>query len=168
LRHVYRRHVDTVYAFFAYSVSETTAEDLTSTTFEKVLKAWDSFDARLGSERTWISAIARNVLMDHFRRERVRATVSTDAHPALLEALDSVTDEHVERLLTAAELRELLAVLGERERQVLALRFGADLQAADIAEVLDLTSANVHQILSRSLRRLREEAEREGGLRSNA
>jgi RNA polymerase sigma-70 factor (ECF subfamily) len=167
LRGVYQRHVDAVYAFFAYSVADPVAEDLTSTAFEKVLKAWPSFDSARGSERTWILAIARNVLMDHFRRERYRKTVSTDAHPALLDALEAVGDG-VERVLASSEVRELVSGLGEREREVLALRFGADLQAADIAELLGLSASNVHQILSRCLRRLREDAEREGGIRSSA
>lgn len=166
LRGVYQRHLHAVYAFFAYSVTEPTAEDLTSNTFEKVLKSWATFDESRGSERTWIMAIARNVLMDHFRRERHRQTVSTDAHPALLEALGSVDDEYIERVLSSAEIRGLLEGVGERSRQVLALRFGADLQAVDIAEVLGLTAANVHQILSRSLRQLREAAER--SIRSSA
>jgi DNA-directed RNA polymerase specialized sigma24 family protein len=39
-----------------------------------------------------------------------------------------------------------------------ALRYAADLPAAEIAEIVGLSSANVHQILSRSLRRLREAA----------
>jgi RNA polymerase sigma-70 factor (ECF subfamily) len=164
---VYRRHIQAVYAFFAYSVPEPTAEDLTSNTFEKVLRSWSQFDATRGSERTWILAIARNVLMDHFRREKHRQTASTDANPVLLEALNSVTADHVERILTTAEIRDLLEPLGERARQVLALRFGADLQANDIAEILGLSAANVHQILSRSLRQLREAAEGERDLRSS-
>jgi DNA-directed RNA polymerase specialized sigma24 family protein len=43
---------------------------------------------------------------------------------------------------------------------VLALRYGADLKAEDIAALTDLTTANVHQILSRTLRKLRTAADR--------
>jgi RNA polymerase sigma-70 factor (ECF subfamily) len=48
-------------------------------------------------------------------------------------------------------------VLGDREREIIALRFGADLPASEIATLTGLTLANVQQILSRSLRRLRSE-----------
>ena len=48
-----------------------------------------------------------------------------------------------------------LGQLGEREREIVALRFGGDLSGPEIAVLTGLTLANVQQILSRSLRRLR-------------
>ena len=56
-----------------------------------------------GPERAWVLAIARNLLTDHYRRQRHRDTVSTDEHPLLLDALSS--DDWVERRLTHAELQ---------------------------------------------------------------
>ncbi len=57
------------------------------------------------------------------------------------------------------ELERALGVLGERDRELIALRYGGDLTGAEIAEVTGLSLANVQQILSRSLRRMREELE---------
>ena len=157
LSRLYREHVGAVYGFFAYSLRAPAAEDLTSATFERVLRSWSRYDPRRGGERGWILTIARNLLVDHYRRQSHRDAVSTDEHPGLLAGL--VTgDEPLERALEADELRTWLSVLGERERQIVALRYAADLQAAEIAAIVDLTAANVHQILSRSLRRLREAA----------
>ncbi len=157
LSRLYREHVGAVYGFFAYSLRGPAAEDLTSATFERVLRSWAAYDARKGSERGWILAIARNLLVDHYRRQSHRDAVSTDEHPALLEGL-TTGEEPLQRALDADELRGWLSVLGEREQQILALRYAADLPAAEIAVIVGLTSANVHQILSRSLRRLREVA----------
>lgn len=154
LQQVYRVHVGAVYAFFAYSVSPTTAEDLTASTFERVIRAWDSYDLERGSVKTWVLAIARNQLMDHYRRQRHRDWVSTDEHPALLSSLQG--DDWLEQHLTADEVGSWLSELGEREREVLALRYGSDLPANEIAELMGLSPANVHQIASRSLRLLRE------------
>jgi RNA polymerase sigma-70 factor (ECF subfamily) len=156
LRRVYREHVDAVFAFFAYSIPQELAEDLTASTFERAIRAWQAFDPRKGSERAWLLTIARNLLMDHYRRQRHRDTVSTDEHPGLLEG--AAADDWLERRLTLAELQEWLGQLGQREREVLALRYGADMRAADIANVLELSEANVHQIVSRALRRLRQAA----------
>ena len=158
LTRVYREHVSAVYAFYAYSLRPAAAEDLTSATFERVLRSWGKFDPARGSERAWILAIARNQLVDHYRRQSRRDAVSTDEHPGLLETLIA-GEEPLERVLSADELRGWLAVLGERERQIVALRYAADLPANEIAEIVGLSSANVHQILSRSLRRLREAAD---------
>lgn len=60
-----------------------------------------------------------------------------------------------ERFAGSPELVEALACLDEREREVLALRYGGDLTGAEVAAVLGLSVANVQQISSRSLRRLR-------------
>jgi RNA polymerase sigma-70 factor (ECF subfamily) len=154
LRRVFTEHVGAVYALFAYSVDAATAEDLTSATFEKVLRSWRRYDAAKAAERTWILAIARNTMIDHFRRQSHRDAASTDEHPGLLEQL--ATEDFTQRHLDADELRSLLSILGDREREIIALRYGADLPANDIAHLLGLTSANVHQIISRSLRKLRE------------
>jgi RNA polymerase sigma-70 factor (ECF subfamily) len=158
LRRVFTEQVRAVYAFFAYSVDAATAEDLTSATFERVVRFWHRFDPKLGNERTWILAIARNLLTDHFRRQGRAESVSVDEHPGLLEQLGAL-DPGLERSLSVEELRRWLAPLGPREREILALRYGADLEGVEIARMLDLTPANVHQILSRSLRRLRELAQ---------
>ena len=155
---MFREHVGAVYAVFAYSVDAATAEDLTSATFEKVIRSWRRYDPAKAGERTWIIAIARNTMIDHFRRQSHRDASSLDEHPGLLDHL-AAGDDFTQRHLDADELRSLLAVLGEREREVLALRYAADLPAADIAELLGLSAANVHQIISRSLRRLRASAE---------
>ena len=57
------------------------------------------------------------------------------------------------------ELAAGLERLGRREREVIALRFGGDLTGPEIAQLTGLTLANVQQLLSRSLRRLRAELE---------
>ena len=53
------------------------------------------------------------------------------------------------------ELAAALATLSDREREVVALRYGADLTGPQIAELKELSLANVQQILSRSLRQMR-------------
>ena len=57
------------------------------------------------------------------------------------------------------ELATALAELAPRDREVLALRFGGDLNGPEIAAMTGLTLANVQQILSRSLRRLHKRVE---------
>jgi RNA polymerase sigma-70 factor (ECF subfamily) len=159
LRRVYREHVDAVYAFFAYALPRGHAEDLTSATFERVVRHWSRYDAAKASERTWILAIARNLLTDHHRRRRHRDALSLDEHPVLLDTL--AADDELGRRLDRDEVRSWLVGLSERERDLLALRYGADLTARDIAGLTELSEANVHQILSRALRKLRQRTERQ-------
>ena len=64
--------------------------------------------------------------------------------------------EVVGRMLGRRRRSGPLDELSPRERDVLAMRYGADMTAAEIGRALDLTEANVHQINSRALRRLRQ------------
>ena len=159
LLQVYRDNVRAVYAFFTYSVSHETAEDLTATTFEHVVRAWSRYDPEQAQPRTWIMAIARNLLIDHFRRQSHRGAISLDGHPALAASLASCDDPAAD-CMSLDVVRDWLGRLGPREREVLALRFGADLAAAEIARHLGLSEGNVHQISSRSLRRLHDQLPR--------
>jgi RNA polymerase sigma-70 factor (ECF subfamily) len=155
---VYDDEIWSVYGFFAYRLPTVAdAEDLTQRTFERALRAWGRFDPERAPVRVWLLTIARNLLIDHYRadvwgREQAIEEVpegelgSELAHP----------DLGIE-----PELAEALAELVPRDREVLALRFGGDLNGPEIAAMTGLSLANVQQIISRSLRRLR--ARLEGG-----
>jgi RNA polymerase sigma factor (sigma-70 family) len=155
---VYDRHVWHVYGFFGYRVnSRHEAEDLTQLTFERALRAWKRFDPSRASPLTWLLAIARNLLIDHFRRS---GPVPVDPLDDLPELVGSVEDPAVG---LAPDLERALDALGDRDREVIALRYGGDLTGPEIAEITGLTLANVQQILSRSLRRLRAQLQGEDG-----
>jgi RNA polymerase sigma-70 factor (ECF subfamily) len=149
----YDEHVWAIYGFFAYRVrNRADAEDLTQQTFERALRAWHRFDPERGSQGTWLLAIARNLLIDHHRADRGHRN----------EPIDEVGDERLGSHLADPDLglepalAGALAELRPRDREIVALRFGGDLTGAEIADMTGLTLANVQQILSRSLRRLRE------------
>src|SRR3954451_4369194 len=88
LGRIYNEHVRAVYSQFAFSVAPEVAEDLTSATFERVIRSWHRYDPSRASERTWILAIASNLLRDHYRRQRLRAGPSLDQSPQLLAVLE--------------------------------------------------------------------------------
>jgi RNA polymerase sigma-70 factor (ECF subfamily) len=154
LEAVYRAHVASIHGFFSYSVGRDLAEDLTAATFERVVRSWGRFDASRSGERTWIYAIARNLLTDHLRRQRHRSGPSLDEHPALLDGIAS-SEDPAQRTLDADAVSAWLRELPPRAREVLALRYCADYSVAEIARIMGLTEANVHQICSRALRQLR-------------
>jgi RNA polymerase sigma-70 factor (ECF subfamily) len=142
-----------VYGFFGYRVSSRAdAEDLTQLTFERAMRAWDRFDPNRGSARTWLMSIAHNLLIDHYRRDRTAQQEPVEDHPAHRELRAEEPDIGLSPDLAAA-----LEGLGDRDRELVALRFGADLTGPEIADLTGLSLANVQQILSRSLRKLRAE-----------
>lgn len=153
----YDAAVDHVYGFFAYRVKcRADAEDLTQRTFERALRAWERFDPERAPVGVWLLAIARNLLVDHYRADRSPRQDSLEEIPAG----DLGTEMPAPDLGIEPELAEALATLSPRDREILALRFGADLNGPEIAELTGLSLANVQQILSRGLRRLRVRLEK--------
>lgn len=153
---VYDEEVGNIYGFFAYRLSSIAdAEDLTQQAFERALRGWERFDPERAPARVWLLAIARNLLIDHYR-----ADVGSRQR-----AIDDVPDGELGSELPEPdlgiepELASALAELAPRDREILALRFGGDLSGPEIATMTGLTLANVQQILSRSLRRLRTRLE---------
>jgi RNA polymerase sigma factor (sigma-70 family) len=152
---VYDEHVWQVYGFFAYRMrNRADAEDLTQQTFERALRAWSRYDASKASVGTWLIVIARNLLVDHHRADRSSRRQPLDeldaGHGALVDRSAGEPDLGLE-----PDLERALASLGPRDREIVALRFGGELSGPEIAQATGLSLANVQQILSRSLRRMR-------------
>ena len=139
-----------VYAYAAYRIGAgPDAEDVTSETFERALRYRDSFDPNRGDPVAWLIGIARRCIADAAMK---RETTMADLPERSFEGQD---DASLDRL----ELRAAVAQLDERNRELVALRYGADLTARQIGELLDLKTNAVEVALHRALSRLRHELE---------
>ena len=148
---MYEAHLSRVYGYFAFRLRPgPDAEDLTATTFERAMRHIGRYDPDRASVATWLMAIAQNTLIDHYRQRGRRPEDLVEDH----EQVGTATEDEP-RLGLDPALESALAQLGDRDRQVVALRYGAELGGKEIARLTGLSEANVHQILSRSLRRLR-------------
>lgn len=151
---VYDESIWRVYGFVGFRVkSRQDAEDLTQQTFERALRAWARFDPDRGSAESWLLSIARNLIIDHYRSDRSFMNKPLDEGRA--ELARGIVPSPEEGLGVAPELAAALDTLDDRERELIALRFGGDLSGPEIARVTGLSLANVQQILSRALRQLR-------------
>ena len=141
-----------IYNFFRYRVANgTVAEDLTSITFEKAWRARLRYRRNLSSFSTWLFTIARNVAVDYFRQRKAEVP------------LEEITDCGDDQTPEAAAMREseskrlsaLLAGLPDRERELLALKYGSGLTNRAIAKVTGLSESNIGTILHRTITTLR-------------
>jgi len=148
---VYREEMPRVFNYLRYrGLDRATAEDLTSATFEKAWRARDRYRRDRAAVSTWLLAIARNVAIDHFRRTRPEVPLVED------EARDEETPETAAlRAGQSLRLTELLRALPERERELLALKYGADATNRAIATLTGLSESNVGTILHRTIGALR-------------
>ena len=142
-----------VYSFVAYRIGDgADAEDVTSTTIERALRYRKSFDARKGKPQTWLIGIARSCVDDYLRG---KVQVVADA------ADEAARGELEKDTILRLSVGTAVAALNDLDRELIALRYGADLTGPEIAQLCGLTLPNVHQILSRSLRSLRAVLESE-------
>jgi RNA polymerase sigma factor (sigma-70 family) len=138
--------VKRVYAYVAYRIGDgADAEDITSEAFERALRYRDSFDPRRGNATSWLIGIARRCIAD----AALKRELPTHAVP------EQLVESHEDRSHLKLEVAQALAALDERDRELVALRFGADLTARQIAELLDLKTNAVEVALHRVLARLR-------------
>jgi RNA polymerase sigma-70 factor (ECF subfamily) len=141
-----------VYNFFRYRVGDgPLAEDLTSITFEKAWRARDRYRADRAAFGTWLFVVARNVAVDHFRA--VRPTVPLEL-AAELPGGPTPEDLAVRRS-DGEHLGRLLARRPDREREILALKYGAEFTNREIARMTGLSESNVGTMLHRAVAALR-------------
>ena len=152
----YKEYLPRVYNFFRYRVGdEALAEDLTATTFEKAWRGRARFQRNLGAFSTWLFTIARNIGTDHFRQNEHDLSLETVHEPADSTSLE----ETAQRRQDFARLNALLAQLPARERELIALKYGAGLNNREITQLTHLSESNVGTILHRVVEKLRVEME---------
>jgi RNA polymerase sigma-70 factor (ECF subfamily) len=154
-REWYQAHGRAVYGYFRFHVPAIdVAEDLTAETFLKLVRSAGRYDPAQGSARGWILAIARNVLRDWGRRDRLRQYVTGGN---LLD-LASEGPSPEERLLRQEEIARLLdavATLPPADRELIGLRYGSELDTAEVAGLLGISQGSARTRLWRALGRLR-------------
>jgi len=141
-----------VYAYVAYRIGAgPDAEDVTSETFERALRYRSSFDPKRGDAAAWLIGIARRCIAD----------AALNRETPMAEVPERTEDGHEESALSRLDMQAAVAGLDERDRELVALRFGADLSARQIAELLDLKTNAVEVALHRALGRLRRVVEQD-------
>ena len=140
-----------VYAYVAYRVGDgPEAEDITSDTFERALRYRANYDPRKGTPTAWLMGIARRSIADALGRRS--GDVPFDewlaADPAALGSAESVDAGR-------ADLHDALKRLDPRTRDLLALRYGADLTSREIGALLEMRANTVDVAIHRALEELR-------------
>jgi RNA polymerase sigma factor (sigma-70 family) len=145
---LYSAEAQGLFAFLAYRTGDRAlAEDLLADAFERALRG--KYNARRGPAKTWLYAIALNVLRDHARRAAAEGRAYERVLvPAEGDPFASVADRD--------QVMRALSTLAAEEREAIALRFGAELTVPEIADVLRLPLTTVEGRVYRALRKLRE------------
>jgi RNA polymerase sigma-70 factor, ECF subfamily len=153
---IYTAELPRVYNYFRYlGLEDTLAEDLTASTFEKAWRSRETYQRERAGAATWLLRIARNTAVDYFRaRSPELGLEAAEAVPAGPDPEECLLESE-----QSNRLRCLLAALPPRERELMALKYGAGLNNRQIASETGLSESNVGTILHRVIRELREQWE---------
>lgn len=160
LGQLYDAYFPRIYNYLSYrTANREEAEDLAGLVFERVITKYNMFDPKRGEFESWIFTIARNALTNQKRRQ-IR-------HPER-ELSEWIEDDGKlspdEVFLKQEELRRLrhyLTQLNERDRELIALRYGAGLSQRRVGEILGMNETSVAVALGRAVRRLRKMFEKD-------
>lgn len=142
------RLIRAVYAYVAYRVGPgMDAEDITSDVFERALRYRQSYDPKRGEPMAWLIGIARRCVNGALEDpQRTMGSVEDGAAPG------DLAEDAIRRL----SLVDAVSQLGERDRELIALRYGADLTGRQIGAMLDMSTNAVDVAMHRAIERLRQ------------
>jgi len=137
------------------------AEDIAQEALLRAVRGLATFDPRRGEIEAWLWRIVANVAYDHQRAERRRfdlwTRLSRVREPAA-ESVETIAIDRIDNQRLVASLREL----GPRDRTLLALRFGADLDLRAVSRALGMSEAAAGRAALRALEKLRSHMEVNG------
>ncbi len=150
--YLYRLYFSQVFTFINFRVSSREdAEDLANAVFEKALAAIDRYRPKPAQFSTWLYTIAKNCIIDHYRKRRL--PLDDEAEASVVASTDLSCDPvarvlHEERKRT---LREALPELTLEQREVIECRFFFELSILETAEALGKTEGAVKALQFRAL-----------------
>ncbi|HMB24858.1 MAG: RNA polymerase sigma factor [Chloroflexota bacterium] len=153
---LYDLYVQRVYRYCYYRTSSATeAEDLTAQIFLAALEGMPHYrqDGRFAG---WLFAIARKKVADYHRR---RPHAAQSLEEVNLPPIQTDLAMEVETSQRRERLRQLLQALAEEERELIHLRYVAELSFAEIANILHKKEEAVKKTLYRLIARLKSRLE---------
>lgn len=149
---VYEQEYSYVYNYIYMQVMHReNTEDLVSDIFMRAMSHYDSFDPSKASVRTWLCTIARNCLIDYFRKNGRRKTENLDDAPE-----PSAVDEYdILKNPINQEVYRLLENLSDDERELLSMIYVQELKNPQIGEILGINAKAVSERHRRLLAKLR-------------
>jgi RNA polymerase sigma-70 factor, ECF subfamily len=156
---LYRQHVARVFRTVRGVLrSDAEAEDVTQDAMLTALTSLDRYSPRSGTRFVaWLTTIALNTARRRFRRRRPELTATGELPD--VPAADEDLADGIDRSRQRRALLRALAELEPREREIVSLRYGAELNATEISAQLQVEPANVRKILERVRARLAERME---------
>lgn len=156
---IYDDFSDKIYRFIYYKTCHReTAEDITSLTFLKAMEKWHLYNNKKGSVSTWLYGIARNLIIDHYRKHKKWGFIKDINDIWDLPSGDNVLLELTNKEMNE-ELHQTLNSLAPGQREVIMLRLWDNLSYKEIAFIMAKSEASCKMLFSRALGKLKSTME---------
>ena len=163
LRAAYDAHGGELFRFARRSLGDAgAAEDAVQEAFVRAWRASASYDPAKASQRTWLFAILRNVVIDVVRARRSRPPLSPRGDGAAVTDDGEVTDDGIDQMLTVWQVEAALAELAEDHRTALVEVHWRGRPYADVANELGVPEGTVKSRVYYGLRAMRTALESQG------
>ncbi len=136
--------------FFMRTQDEEEAVDLTQTSFLKFYGNLDKMTETI-SLPSFMFTIARNTLIDHWRKKGNRKTIVSD-EVVMIEG-EKIRDD---KEPLGLDFKDMIEKLSDDQKDALTLRYVEDLPIKDIAETMEKSEEAIRQLLSRGIKALRQ------------
>lgn len=166
---LYRYYVRRIYNYhYRHTSSALEAEDLTSRTFYRALRSIKRYKHTGSSFQAWLFRIAHNLVVNWYRDQSRRPTVSLDAAPgqperAFASAAQGLPKDEPHETVVKSErhalLWDLIEQLPEVRKTLLILKFVEKMSNQEIAKILGKTEGAIKSLYHRTLLSLRESIE---------
>lgn len=154
---LYEENFDRVYRYLALRVGEkAAAEDMTQQVFVKAFEALPGFKWRGAPFASWLFRIAHNQVVDWQRRRAKQATTSLDDAEALPAQGDD-PEETVEMKMDLEDVVRAARGLTPAQREVISLRFGADMSTAEVAKAMSKSEGAIKALQHAAVQALRKQ-----------
>ncbi len=159
---LYSKYHHDVFQFIFYMVkNREQAEDLVQEVYIRVLKSYDRFEGK-SSEKTWLFSIARNVAIDHFRKQkgwRQKIAEKFDWSTGQIKDENPIPEEIALQNEEISLIYQCLEHCTVDQRMVIILRYIQELTIIETAEALGWTESKVKTTQHRALKVLKKEME---------
>ncbi len=151
----YETHFERIARYIAVRIGHISdAEDLASDVFVRALRSADSYKPSGAPMEAWLIRIAHNIVVDYLRKKGRRPSNQPLEEGSELPGNSNPT-ESVEKEEELKVLHKKMGQLSEAQRQVLSLRFGAEMTSEQIAQVLGKNAGAIREMQSAAIKKLR-------------
>ena len=146
------RHKSRLYSYIIRIVkNKDLAEDIFQETFVKIIMTLrQGRYIESGKFSAWLSRIAHNLIIDHFRQEKAENNMSSDDEDTNLLNRRDLCEENIEDIMVndqiKADVRRIIDALPDPQKEVLVMRYYNDMSLKEIAET---TGVSINTALGR-------------------